>query len=343
MSALLDPELSANMASVSQPLSTELTGWFCVGLSTDLPAGTVLPLRFFGRDYVLLRTASGAVSMLDAFCPHLGAHLGHGGRVDGERLVCPFHGFSFDRTGRCVGTSYGGPAPTRADLEPTPVVERGGLIMTWHNPQGGPPLWPLPEWDESGFSPVRGVSTAVHTHPQETSENSVDLGHFSFVHGYKDVRIHKPVEVEGQRLSITYRMVRTVPNTRLSMPVQFGVDVWGLGLSIVTFGVIDMPFEARLFILSTPSDAGTVQLRAATQVRVRGGLLVNAVAPWVRDVANRFVLHSVHHDVEQDRSMWEHKQYIARPRVAQGDGPIGRYRSYVRQFYPAVLGSHGQG
>ena len=29
--------------------------------------------------------------------------------------------------------------------------------------------------------------------------------------------------------------------------------------------------------------------------------------------------------------------------VAQGDGPIGRYRSYVRQFYPAVLGSHGQG
>jgi hypothetical protein len=263
--------------------------------------------------------------------------------VEGERLVCPFHGFAFDVHGRCVGTAYGAQAPGRADLATAPLVERGGLLLTWHHPRGAPPQWELPIWDEVGFSAVRGVHTRVSTHPQETSENSVDLGHFSYVHGYKDVHVHKPVEVEDQRLSITYRMVRTVPNTRLSMPVQFAVDVWGLGLSIVTFGVIDMPFEARLFILATPSDAGKIELRAATQVRVRGGLLVNAVAPWVRDVANRFVLHSVSHDVEQDRSMWEHKQYVARPRVVQGDGPIGRYRSYVRQFYPTVLGSHGQG
>ncbi len=302
MSALLDPELSAGMTAMSGALSNEIAGWFCVGLSADVAPGTAKPLRFFGRDYVLLRTESGAISMLDALCPHLGA-----------------------------------------DLEPTPVLERVGLLMTWRHPRGGPPEWALPDWDESGFSAVRGVHTRVSTHPQDTSENSVDLGHFSTAHGYKDVHIHKPIEVADQRLSITYRMVRSVPNTRLSMPVQFAVDMWGLGLSIVTFGVIDMPFEARLFILASPSDVGKVELRAVTQVRVRGGLLLNAVAPWVRDVANRFVLHSVSHDVEQDRSMWEHRQVMPRPRVVQGDGPIGRYRSYVRQFYPTVLGSHGQG
>jgi nitrite reductase/ring-hydroxylating ferredoxin subunit len=320
-------------------LSTELQGWFCVGLSSEFARGDVRPLTFFGREHVLFRSASGAVAMLDAHCPHLGAHLGHGGRVDGERVVCPFHGFAFERSGRCVGTAYGGPVPARADLAATPVIERGGLLLTWHDPHGAPPAWPLPAWSEAGFSALRGVRTSVATHPQETSENSVDLGHFSFVHGYADVRIQRPIEVEGERLSITYRMRRTVPGTPVAMPVQFHVDVWGLGLSIVTFGVVDLPFEARLFILSTPSTPGHVDLRAATQVRLHGTPWAEALGPWVRDLANRFVLHSVQHDVEQDRAMWEHKRYLARPRVAAGDGPLGRYRSWVRRFYVGARGA----
>lgn len=315
--------------------STELSGWFCVGLASDLAPGSVRPLRFFGRDFVLFRTEDGRAAMLDAHCPHLGAHLGYGGRVQGDRVVCPFHGFAFDTGGRCVGTAYDGPVPRNADLQAVPVVEQGGLLLTWHHPDGTPPDWDLPVWDAEGFSPVRAVHTTVATHPQETSENSVDLGHFSYVHGYEDVRVHVPVEVQDQRLSITYRMRRRLPGLRqVAMPVQFHVDVWGLGLSIVTFGVVGLPFEARLFILATVREPGRIDLRAATQVRLAGHPLAAMLNPLLRDVANRFVLHSVSHDVEQDRAMWENKRYEARPRVARGDGPIGRYRAYVRQFYP---------
>lgn len=47
--------------------------------------------------------AFGELRVFDAFCPHQGAHLGHGGSLDDDCLRCPFHGFHFDPEGRCIG------------------------------------------------------------------------------------------------------------------------------------------------------------------------------------------------------------------------------------------------
>lgn len=47
------------------------------------------------------------VSIVDAYCPHLGANLGVGGRVHGNCIECPFHGWQFDgETGQCVKIPY---------------------------------------------------------------------------------------------------------------------------------------------------------------------------------------------------------------------------------------------
>ena len=47
------------------------------------------------------------VSIVDAYCPHLGANLGVGGRVQGNCIECPFHGWQFDgETGQCVNIPY---------------------------------------------------------------------------------------------------------------------------------------------------------------------------------------------------------------------------------------------
>ncbi|MCA9575200.1 MAG: Rieske 2Fe-2S domain-containing protein, partial [Myxococcales bacterium] len=70
-------------------------GWFQVEYTDQLKAGDVKPLKYFGKDLVLYRTESGEAVMLDAFCPHLGAHLGHGGKVKGENIECPFHAWQF--------------------------------------------------------------------------------------------------------------------------------------------------------------------------------------------------------------------------------------------------------
>src|ERR1700677_4152165 len=77
------------------PARTPL-GWYQIGWSSDFESGRSLPLHYFDQDLVAFRGASGAVHVFDAFCPHMGAHLGYGGAVEGDCLRCPYHGWLFD-------------------------------------------------------------------------------------------------------------------------------------------------------------------------------------------------------------------------------------------------------
>src|SRR5689334_12913859 len=95
-------------------LSPFPNGWFCVALSKDIPKKAVKPLRYFGRDLVAFRTEDDKVAVLDAYCPHLGAHLGHGGRVEKDCVVCPFHGWKFDTNGQCASVPYAKKKPGNA-------------------------------------------------------------------------------------------------------------------------------------------------------------------------------------------------------------------------------------
>ena len=67
-------------------------GWYTIADSDDLAPGDVLPIHAFGREFVVFRGEDGEAHVLNAHCPHLGAHLGHGGKVCGNQIRCPFHG-----------------------------------------------------------------------------------------------------------------------------------------------------------------------------------------------------------------------------------------------------------
>lgn len=69
------------------------SGWFVLAHSKELRKEKLLTRRLAGREIVLFRTASGALSAVDPHCPHMGAHFGHGGCVKGETIACPFHDF----------------------------------------------------------------------------------------------------------------------------------------------------------------------------------------------------------------------------------------------------------
>src|SRR3546814_3972683 len=89
-------------ASVTYP-----TGWFWVAWSHEVSVEDApRPLRYFGRDLVLYRGASGRPVVLDAHCPHLGAHLGYGGSVCDDDIVCPFHGWRWAPDGSNVEIPY---------------------------------------------------------------------------------------------------------------------------------------------------------------------------------------------------------------------------------------------
>ena len=119
------------------PFTWRPTGWFMVGWSHDFPVGSVKPLQYFGGHQVAYRTEDGELHMLDAHCPHLGAHLGHGGKVKDDCIVCPYHGWGYGPDGVNKFIPYEDRPNVSHSLKVWPLVEQHGCVFVWHDPAGG--------------------------------------------------------------------------------------------------------------------------------------------------------------------------------------------------------------
>ena len=126
-------------------------GWYVVDYSDDLKPGDVKPVRYFAQDQVLFRTKSGEVTMLDAYCPHLGAHLGHGGLVKDECIECPFHAWQWGADGKIDNIPYAKKIPPKAketQIFKYPTVEKNNLIYAWYHPNGNNPHYEVESYQE---------------------------------------------------------------------------------------------------------------------------------------------------------------------------------------------------
>src|SRR4051812_37424318 len=116
------------------PYTVHVTGWYMVDWTDNLAAGEVKPLRYFDEDLVLWRGADGgAAQVMNATCPHLGAHIGHGGKVCGDDVVCPFHGWRWNRDGRNTFIPPNEKGNPRVRLRIWPTREIDGIILVWHD------------------------------------------------------------------------------------------------------------------------------------------------------------------------------------------------------------------
>src|SRR3546814_16492534 len=96
-----------------------ISDWSSDVCSSDL-AGELRNVTLFGQEWVLFRTESGKPGMSDPYCPHLGAHMGHGGKVCGEHLRCPFHHWEYHTEGWCKNIPYAKVTPTTAKKHAIP-------------------------------------------------------------------------------------------------------------------------------------------------------------------------------------------------------------------------------
>ncbi|MFK7989927.1 MAG: Rieske 2Fe-2S domain-containing protein [Sandaracinaceae bacterium] len=314
-------------------------GWYVVAFSDELAKGDVLTRKLAGQELVLFRTSGGEVAATRAHCPHLGAHLGHGGEVVGDTLRCPFHRFRFDTTGACVEGYPGKKVPPACRMTMLHVQEKNGTIVVFWHPAGEAPDWEVPELEQEGWRPLRHVCLPLSGHPQECSENSVDFGHFAAVHGYGGCEEVVPAHVEGRLLHAKYDMERRRPLQPV-VKTSFELWVWGLGYSIVSTGADRFGVSLRTFVLPCPTDDGRVDLRLAISLKhLKSSRDVHPLARFVPKGALERVLEEASlkayvDDVKQDFAIWENKAYLDKPRLAAGDGPVGLYRKYARQFYP---------
>ncbi|OPC77378.1 hypothetical protein B4N89_43475 [Embleya scabrispora] len=323
----------AHMAFPSAPLPHP-DGWFCVGFGHEVAAGEVITRRSTGEDVVLARGASGRLRALRPHCPHLGAHLGVMGTVTGDDIVCGFHRFAFSLDGPCRRTAYGGPPP-RATLDTLPVRETGGLILVWRARDGSPPTWEPPALSTSGWRAPRGTMYEVAGHPQQITENVVDFGHLEHLHG-ATLAAAPEVSFDGRECGGRFRVVRRLPRVG-QVSATYTFRVYGLGLTVIECALSDH-VATRFFALPNPVDPWRAEFRFAATARVAPSERVprmwskpasGVAARLIRDAF--YVIHA--HGGSLDLPVWHYQTYRETPRLAPGDGPIGRYRKWAEQFY----------
>lgn len=110
--------------------------WYAVALSAEVAAGKVVSVTVCNRNLVVWRPNTGGEAIVaDAYCPHLGAHLGLGGAtVESDCLRCPFHGWRFDCHGTVVEVPGAAscPAPSAtSSLRKWRSQELNGVISVW--------------------------------------------------------------------------------------------------------------------------------------------------------------------------------------------------------------------
>ncbi len=303
-------------------------GWFAVAWSRDLEAGQVVKLRCFDRDLALYRTRGGKAVLLDAYCPHLGAHLAVGGRVFGETLRCPFHGWRFDESGRCVEIPHCKTIPPLARVKSWEVLERNAMIYAWRHAEDKPPAWEVPTIDVSGqpdWTPPRLVDIDVAVPMQELAENNFDPVHFEFVHG---TPAPPPSDYE---YAGNGRFVRAVSNMTRETPIgtfdtRLIRETFGLGLStVVSEGIPGV--GTMLFVSVTPIDATHSKMR----------WLLTVTKNIADDFGEEFMTGIVN-GVMMDVPIWENKIHRDKPVLCETDKDIGEFRRWTRQFYSEVGG-----
>jgi nitrite reductase/ring-hydroxylating ferredoxin subunit len=310
------------MGEYRYPFPPYPTGWYFVAESSALAPGDVVPMRWFGRDLVAFRTASGRAVVADAHCPHMGAHLGYGGTVEDERIRCPFHSWCFSADGPCVEVPYATQAVVpEVELHPWPVHETSGLILVHFDELDRAPTWWMPdraEWGRPGWLGYETTSWRIRMHVQELAENIPDTAHFLFVHTVPAMPSAE-VETDGH----VYRQA-TIGRVD-------GREVWrtsqtAFGLGLVWLEV-DGDVTYRFLTATTPIDEEHVELRLLFLVRED---------PCATEIsaASRAAIEATMTNTARDVPIWEHKVYRERPPLVPGDGPIGVLRKWARQFYP---------
>ena len=314
-------------------------GWFMIAGSDEV-ANKPIPLRYFGQELVLYRGESGTPHLVEAYCPHMGAHLAKnttsyivmdGEQVQGESIRCPFHGWRYGPDGKCDDIPYSNFIPKTACLKTFPVVERAGIIWMWHDPEGLEPEYELPNfgghWDEPGWVHWKiDLMGDLDCHGGEILDNMADFGHFIPIHGAKDFQYFANEfmdHVVHQYYSAGHRTLVSDPNAQLVL------DTWYTGPSILQSEMAG-EFPSFITITHTPIDDGKVRAWHMLMVKVNDGSREitdeDRAAALMYQEASRMAF-------AQDFEIWANKRPAFQPLAIPADGPYAKIRLWYKQFY----------
>jgi 3-ketosteroid 9alpha-monooxygenase subunit A len=327
----------------SFPYQSYPSGWFQVAWADEV---TAVPrsLRYFGQDLVVYRGASGDVHLFNAICPHMGAHLGYGGKTDGDSITCPYHGWSFDSSGKNCDIPYA-ERPNKTKIKKWQVAELGTMVLAWHDELGRSPWFEpfdVPEFSNAAThlaSPVtRRNYESVYLKPQFIADNLVDAAHQKYVHRAADIPDITSYASDGGRYAVDYSMTfgkgkKTTWLTPDGKPIvaAIRIEAAGIGMSIARFEI-----DGGVHIQSTtPVDHERCDSRHTVIVPISqvkdGEPDENAVRRFQHELVQ----------FERDLLIWEHQEFMHPvPYPMLERDRFRSFRNWSAQFYPDGIPGH---
>jgi len=160
--------------------------WYPAEESANLVAGQPLKVRMLGLQFVLWRDESGRARCVHNTCTHRGGSLGDG-KVVGNCIQCPYHGWKFNGEGDCERIPSLGPIeriPRRSRIDAYPVEERYGLVFVFLGdlPEAErPTIMPCNEFGQEGWRTLR-MRYRWKCNYVRLVENQSDPSHVEYVH-----------------------------------------------------------------------------------------------------------------------------------------------------------------
>jgi nitrite reductase/ring-hydroxylating ferredoxin subunit len=308
------------------------SGWFGIGFSQELPPGGMMTRRLAGDDVVLYRTQKGLLQAVRPYCPHMGGHLGRGGKVEGECIICPFHGFAYSPDGSCAQAYGQSSRPPQIRLTKLVTREVNDLILLWHDGASPQPTWEVPHLDLTGFSRHSDGHLSIKTHVQQICENTIDTGHFASVHRVDDVTYARATKFDGPFCTIVLsgsQMLPVVGRQELLM----SLDLYGLGFVTMGLEIPRLRIKGMVLALFAPTAPWETELRVRTSANLNC-TVPSFLGKLAASILSRTLLHFALRDTKDDMKIWDNLRYLNQPKLVRADGQIMELRRWSRQFYP---------
>lgn len=292
-------------------------GWYQVAFERDL-AEEIVPAEIATNRLVIVRTP-GEVRAFDAVCPHRGAHLAFGGRLDREAIVCPFHGYR-------VGLSASAKKRFLAREYRTLVI--GGLVfvrMSDAHENGLTEL--LEELDEDHYF-VPGFAMRIQAPAEMVIENAFDQAHFRTVHGVGNepefvIRSSENGEhaVDGVFEIPTSPWQKSRENGMLRVP--FTARAFSPGIVVSHLGGDD-PYW--IITAATPDAIGGCVVRLSLAVRAAAD-----GSPPSTELCH-YLLRQSKAGLEEDQTIWENMSTTMQPRFTAEDASVIGFREFCQRI-----------
>lgn len=158
--------------------------WYVAAWSKDI-GREMKAETFLGDNVVLYRKEDGTPVALENACPHRKLPLSDG-RLDGDVVICGYHGLTFDCSGACVeAPTQKDTIPRRAVVHAYPVVDRYRFLWIW---MGDPDLadpdliFEVENFEDETWGKTDGGVLDIDCHFLWVCDNLLDPSHVAWVH-----------------------------------------------------------------------------------------------------------------------------------------------------------------